>query len=91
MLGTDLSHLALSLDRGVVISGRTERAASTLDAAVTADTIMSVSRTASATDAARRKPITSAARASRSPSRCGSRVFQSCKPVAMAWRLHRSR
>ena len=40
--------------------GLTERAASTLDAAVTAETIMSASRTASAADEAQRTPIASA-------------------------------
>ncbi len=71
----------------------TDCAASTLAAAVTADTMMSASRTASAAEDAQRTPIASALRLSLSPSVCGNRMSQAAmrstplsrRPEAIAW------
>jgi hypothetical protein len=56
--------------------GSTERAASRLDAAVTAEMIISVSATASAAERASPTPILSPAAFSRAPSAAGNRMSQ---------------
>ena len=74
-------------------SGLTERAASMLAAAVTAETIMSASRSASAAETAQRTPIAPAARLSFSPFASGNKISQAAmrttpssrKPAAIAW------
>jgi hypothetical protein len=73
--------------------GATDRAASRLAAAVTADTTTSLERTASAAETARRTPILAPACRSLSPSGAGNRMSQadmlavpaSRRPEAMAW------
>jgi len=73
--------------------GFTDCAASTLAAAVTAETTMSAPRSASAAEEAQRTPIASPARLSRSPSVCGNAMSHAAmrstpasrSPDAMAW------